>query len=172
VTTLEMEIKLMHYFGIRSNLIVPCVSDMSGIVPFEVDLLILSKSGYATAIEIKISEQDLKNDLNKNHIKNNNGIWPGGGRRFDHYFANLKHFYYAVPDELKQSTLNQIPEFAGLLTAKMIAGEIRIFTIRKPGRLFEKKWSLEMSFQLARLGAMRILSLKEKQLNANKACDM
>ena len=163
MTTLEMEIKLMHYFDVRRNVIVPCVSNWSDLVMFETDLLILSRSKYATAIEIKVSKSDLKNDLNKKHISQIDKWVYNGKFGFDHYFSNLKYFYYAVPEELQQDALSQIPSWSGLLTAKIYDGNYKIFEVRKPKVLFKTKWTDKMAFQLARLGAMRILSLKENK---------
>ncbi|MCH7826995.1 MAG: hypothetical protein IIC75_03305 [Bacteroidetes bacterium] len=162
IDTNKMEILLMNYFDIRRNLIVPCVTDRSDLTFFEIDLLVLSESKYATGIEIKVSKSDLQNDLNKKHIKKINEILPTGGTYLHHYFKNLKYFYYAVPEELKEDTLNQIPGWAGLLIAKKYVDEYHITEIRKPKLLFNTKWTDEMRYQLARLGTMRILTLKEK----------
>lgn len=66
--TIELEIAIMEYFGIRQNLIVPNVSwGMNGL--HECDVLILSKAGYATEVEIKISKPDLLKDRDKKHCK-------------------------------------------------------------------------------------------------------
>ena len=164
IKTAKMEIILMHYFGIRRNLIVPCVSNWSDLTLFEIDLLILSKSKYATAIEIKVSKSDLKNDLNKRHISQLDKCQWNGELGFNHYYKNLKHFYYAVPEELKEDALDQIPSWSGLLIAKKYGEHYHIVEIRKPKLLFNTKWTDEMRFQLARLGTMRILNLKENQI--------
>lgn len=176
MTTLEMEICLMRHFDIRQNLIVPCVTDLSLLTLFEIDLLVLSKSSYATAIEIKVSKADLKNDLKKNHISrlNANNFMNGHSYR-DHYFKNLKYFYYAVPEELKDDAINQIPDFAGLLICKKVDwynnGILtnRIIEVRKPHFLYSTKWTDKMRYDLARLGTMRILNLKQNinQLKGN-----
>ncbi len=50
--TIDIEIAVMAYLGIRKNLIVPNVS--WGLVTYEMDLLSLTQSRYATEIEIKI----------------------------------------------------------------------------------------------------------------------
>lgn len=63
MTTLEMEIALMRELNIRKNIIVPNVSFGMYFKGYgalhECDLLCLSKSGYATEIEIKIIKSDL-----------------------------------------------------------------------------------------------------------------
>ena len=52
--TIEMEVALMKHFGIRQNIIVPNVS--WSFLNYEADLVVLTKSNYATEIEIKISK--------------------------------------------------------------------------------------------------------------------
>ena len=157
-----MEILLMNYFDIRRNLIVPCVSDWSQLTLFEIDLLVLSKSKYATAIEIKVNKSDLKNDLKKKHISN---MKPIGEFYLERYYKNIKYFYYAVPEELEEAALLQIHNFSGLLVAKKCNGKNRIIQVRKPKLLFSNQWTDDMRYQLARLGTMRILGLKKKQNN-------
>lgn len=160
--TLEVEIGLMQHFDIRRNVIVPNVSDWSKCLRFEADMLILTKSGFATCIEIKVSKADLRRDLKKHHIARE--------QLHEHYFKNLKYFYYAVPQFLEDAALEQIPEFAGLLVMKKVFSlrfEKDIYQVevsRKPKKLFNRKWTDEEQFDLARLGTMRILGLKEKLL--------
>ena len=154
-----MEIALMYYFGITKNLIIPNVTDQSGLVRFESDILVLSKSGYATCVEIKVSKADLKNDLKKTHIKNCNSSVG-----FKRYFSNLKYFYYAVPKNLESEALNQIPSFAGLFVIDKYKGRSKVKVVRKPEMLFQTKWTDKMTYQLARLGALRILKYKSKLL--------
>ena len=48
----------MNFFNYRANLIVPNISWGLGL--HECDLLVLTSSGYATEIEIKVSKADLK----------------------------------------------------------------------------------------------------------------
>lgn len=171
MTTLEMEIELMKHFDIRRNIIVPNVTDMSGLVGFETDLLVLSKSGYATAIEIKVSKSDLKNDLKKNHIQRISNGWISeynGQTAKERYFKNIKWFYYAVPEYLQEEALKQIPDFCGLLVAREYKHSgINKVTFLNPNNrpaqiIYNKKWSLEMQLKLARLGTMRILKYKNK----------
>jgi len=169
INTAKMEVLLMKYFDIRMNIIVPCVSDWSNLTLFEIDLLILSKSKYATAIEIKISKADLKNDLKKKHINQIDKYLYNGKLGFDHYYENIKHFYYAVPEELKEEALDQIPSWSGLLIAKRFGEHNHIVQIRKPKILFKTKWNDEMRFQLARLGTMRILNLKQNLINKTQS---
>lgn len=172
MTTLEMEIHLMRYYDITQNLIVPNIQAWgSGLVRFETDLVVLSKAGFATGVEIKVSKADLKNDLKKDHIKDLNKVWLHGVTPLEAYYKNLKYFTYAVPEFLEEAALEQIPEFCGLLSCRKINythnyhrgdyTKMEIHTIRKPKILFKVKWDYKMRYNLARLGAMRILKYKE-----------
>lgn len=163
----------MNLYGITKNIIVPNVTILSGLVRFETDMLILSKSGYATAIEIKVSKADLKNDLKKNHIKRLNSNWRSstGKKAEEFYYKNIKHFYYAVPECLADYAKTQIPDFCGLLVASKheFYDKERISFLndfgKAPKLLFKTKWTIENQLKLARLGAMRILKYKNKLLN-------
>lgn len=130
------------------NLIVPNVS--WGLVNHECDLLSMSKSGYLTEIELKVSKSDLMNDFKKSHT---------------HYDKKIKYFYYAVPEELKAVALEVIPKEAGLIIAyKARNGHIKADAIKSPIARPAKALSDKDQFQLARLGTMRIWSLKTKLL--------
>ena len=158
MTTLEVEIALMNHFDIRRNLIVPNITDWSALnIRFETDLLVLSKSNYATGIEIKVSKSDLKNDLKKKQWRIDNHF------NRTHFFKPFKYFYYAVPDYLKDEALKQIPEWCGLIT--VYNGDYETEITRNPQLLNKNKWTEQQRYQLARLGAMRILSLKTKIQN-------
>ena len=165
MTTLQMELELMNYFKFTQNTIVNGVTEVSQLVNFEADLLILTKNRYATCVEIKVSKSDLKNDIKKKHIERI--------EKFDYYFKHLKYFYYAVPKELEQEALNQIPKFAGLIIVEEVNHEIwkgyRTRVVRKPTHLFSYQWSERQEKQLLRLGCLRIYNLKNKiNLTENK----
>jgi len=102
--------------------------------------------------------------LKKNHIK----ALPSKKQFF---FGKFKYFYYAVPPELEQEALAQIPDFAGLYVVGKDArrkGRFSVRTARKPKHLFTNKWSDKERLQLLRLGAMRILTLKKNILKTKK----
>ncbi len=64
----------------RSDIMVPNLS--WGLLPYEADFVVLSKSGYLTEVEIKRSWADFKRDFNKEHRHDDERIY---------------HFYYCVP---------------------------------------------------------------------------
>ena len=72
MTAKEMELHISRYFDLRQNIIVPNISWGMGL--HECDLLILSRAGYATEIEIKISAADLRKDSKKKHEHLSNKI--------------------------------------------------------------------------------------------------
>lgn len=151
INTLDIEVVMMKHLNIRQNLIVPNISwgmDVGGRSLHECDLLALSKSGFATEIEIKISKADLLKDKDKRHGHNHKAI------------AN---FYYAVPENLKQIALKSIPTRAGLFVVREYNNRHVVSKVKGCVRISNPiKWSEKDRMKLARLGTMRILGLKQK----------
>lgn len=146
ITTAEMEIAVANYFGVRQNLIVPNIS--WGLDIHECDLLICSKSGYLTEVEIKISKSDLIKDKEKRH---------------GHYNQRIKALYFAIPDYLyTEEIIAHIPNRAGILTVRYNGKRFVVLAEREA----EKSKGIAMTesekFNMARLGALRIWNLKRK----------
>lgn len=155
--TLELEIKVMQYFGVQENVVVPNVYNGIGL-NYEADIVVLNKSNYATEIEIKTSKADLMKDKEKKNYHNSN---------------LFKYLFFAVPENLKEIALKEIPVSAGLFLIR------KNTEIKKNGIVYYKeiivsreavkneaclKWSDEQRNNLMRLGTMRILGLKQKVL--------
>ena len=115
MNTPEMEKLIYWYFKESSLVIVPKVSGNNwwldteadpmiwkNIVNHECDILIVTKNHYLTEVEIKISLSDLKADFKKKH---------------QHKDENIKNFYYAFPEEMKEKALELIPKECGILIA-------------------------------------------------------
>ncbi|WP_338980631.1 MmcB family DNA repair protein [Fusobacterium nucleatum] len=115
MNTPEIEKLIYLYFEKSSLVIVPKVSGNNwwldteadpmiwkNIVNHECDMLIVTKNRYLTEVEIKISLSDLKADFKKEH---------------QHKDENIKNFYYAFPEEMKDKAIELIPEEAGILIA-------------------------------------------------------
>jgi len=145
MTTLELEIAVMEFFGVRRNIIVPNVS--WGIANLhECDILVLSTSNYATEVEIKISRNDLLKDKEKRH---------------GHYHNHIARFYYAIPDKLQDLALEIIPDRAGLF----IHNGRHLKKIKECKRNTRAhQWSDKERNKLTHLGTMRILGMKKKIL--------
>lgn len=155
--TLDMEVALMGYLGVRASLIVPNIS--WGCDLHECDLLLITKAGFAWEIEIKTSKADLIKDKEKRH------------RHFSH---KIKYLYFALPQHLIDD-INHVPERAGIIIVskrKPYPGEKPPFDpclylsckkIREPQKsTFNYRFSDQEKYEVARLGAMRILGLKQK----------
>lgn len=155
MTTLDMEIAVMMHVGIRANLCVPNVSwGIHGL--HECDVLALTKSGYATEYEIKVSKSDLKADMKKSH---------------GHDHPYIVALFYVVPMKLKVFALSIIPETSGLIVVEKLKSynfpwrEQRYSAIQERSAVRRKnaiKWSDGDRYDLARLGTLRILGLKTK----------
>lgn len=161
VKCIDIELAIMSEFDYRRNLIVTNVSNQMNVVAFETDVLVLTNSGYAYGFEIKISKSDLRADFKKPQHTGLN-IIRNGKTGLERYYGKLKHFSYAVPEELKELALELIPDFCGLwLYRKNEYPHVSYFyCARKPKKLFDYKWSFDQRYELARLGTMRIYSLK------------
>ncbi len=148
-TTIEIELALSKHFDIRRNTIVPNISWGLGL--HECDILMLSKSGYATEIEIKVSRSDLKKDKEKRH---------------NHSSSKIKNFWFAIPEKLGvEFALSHIPERAGLIVVTT-HGQCMFHKepiVNKSARKFNEQEVLKM----AQLGAMRIWGLKSKVVDKN-----
>ena len=137
----NIESAVVNFYDPRANLIVPNV--FWGMFDHECDLLVLTKSGYAIEIEIKISAWDLKRDLKK---------------KGHHASKKLKKLYFAIPEKLSEYS-EYIPEHAGIIT---VDNKFKCTISRKAKITGNYKFSDAERYQIARLGALRIWGLKKK----------
>lgn len=164
---IEVALAKSRFFDYRKNIVAFNVNGWSGTLPIfhECDMLVLSKSGYLTEIEIKRSWSDFLADFKKKHHHESEGL--------------IKYFYYCVPDALYERVKDYLYEkdidCAGIITYDEELG-ISIRAIRKKPFLKGeepydrlgitqpdyKKLFLEQQLEIARLGAMRVIGLKEK----------
>lgn len=86
-----------------------CLPNSNSFTSWEADLLVCSKAGYLTEIEIKVDRQDWRNDKKKDKFKLNYSGAPAHGWGF------IKQFYYAVPLPLAEAWKEmEIPDYAGV----------------------------------------------------------
>ena len=162
ISTIEIECEIAKYFGIRTNIIVPNISwGLAGM--HECDMFIIKKTGFAVEVEIKISKSDLLADFKKghNHIDRKNRI---------------VEFYYAMPYDLYEKVKDLIPEGAGIITcewnynAYLKKHNMFTHTQRKAIRIKgARALTQEEQFKVAKLGTMRIWSLKQKIIKNGQA---
>ena len=81
LTAKDIEISVAKYMDPRVNLIVPNASWGLGL--HECDLLVISKAGYASEVEIKVSKADLLRDREKRH---------------GHASDRIKALWFALPE--------------------------------------------------------------------------
>jgi len=162
IKCIDIELAIMKKFDFRKNLIVPSITNMMSIVHFETDMLVITPSGYAYGFEIKVSKSDLKADFNKPHHSKFDQM-RNGKTGLQRYYGKFKYFSYAVPEELKEYALEVIPEFCGLWVIRKsdVSGLFIFREARSPKKLFDRKWSSDEIYNVARLGAMRIYNLKQ-----------
>jgi len=153
LNSLDIETAVASYFDWRVNMIVPNISWGLGI--HECDLLIVSKAGYCTEVEIKVSKSDLKADLKKRH---------------GHKSRLIKKLYFAIPDYL-QDCVELIPARAGIITVTS-DGRQRCKCIRKPEITAARKLTSEQYLHLGRLASMRIWGIKQALKYKTKAIDI
>ena len=158
---LDIEIAIMSHCNYRSNIIVPNVSWGIAGLKYECDLVVLSKSNYATEIEIKTSKQDLIKDKSKKHYHDSN---------------LFKYLYFAVPTFLVETALAEIPNSAGLYSIYFSKNKDIVdnyFSIQnnkydidviRSAKINKEclKWTDKQRIKLLELGCMRICGLKEK----------
>ena len=164
MTTLEMEIALAAHFNHRQNLIVPGVH--WGFFIHEIDLFVLTKAGYAYEVEIKVSKADLVKDKGKRHQHRDDK-------------GRIKYLYFAIPESLKAEIVH-IPDRAGIIVVEKYMGKWGRYVkdryetyekeayncrlMRAPEMLGTYKFSDSERYTIARLGALRIWSMKDKLL--------
>ncbi len=147
-TAKEIEIAIAQWFGYREHVIVPNVS--WGFLTYEADLLVLSSSGYAWEVEIKISRGDLVRDKHKRH---------------NHESRKVRQLWFAIPEKLT-NCIDHVPERAGVL---VVSTDGKVRELRKPtANEFAIKLTDAQQFQIARLGAMRVWDLKKR---ISKSCN-
>lgn len=165
----EIEKMLAEHWGIRQNLVVPNVS-WGFFATHEADLVVITKSGYLTEIEIKRSWTDFLADFKKD---------------FYHADDRIAQFFYAVPECMVVPCLEYIdrkkeegPEFfKGRIPGVVLyrtpdeSKYRRVEVARLPSatrkhetvKLTEKEISA-----IARLGTLRYWSLLDKLAAAEK----
>lgn len=158
--TLDMEIAISRFFGIRQNTIVPNL--FWGMFDYELDLCVLSKAGYATEVEIKSTRTDLIKDKLKPH---------------GHHNEMIKYLYFALPYHLLKD-VEHVPERAGILIVRyQEAWELHPFKrdafwsctrFREPEMNYNRQWTDCERAKMLRLAAMRIWTLKRQLQKARK----
>lgn len=163
IRCIDIELAIFGLYDVRQHIIVPNVSSQMCLVPFETDMLVLTKSGYAIGFEIKVSKGDLLADLKKIQYTKFIGKENGSMLQELFYAKKFKYFYYAVPKRLEEIALSIIPNFVGLYVyEKLEYPDIPTFKcIKEAKKLNTESWPEKKINELMRLGCMRIPALKQ-----------
>jgi len=149
-TALDIEIAVAEHIGYRQHLIVPNIS--WGIhLGHEADLLVITKSGYAWEIEIKISKSDLVADGLKYH---------------DHYSPKISRLYFAIPDFLEEC----VPLIQANAGVFLVSEYGLVKLLRTPKINNQHKFSDTERMKVAMLGCMRIFTLKKHLKKVGDKC--
>lgn len=155
-TTSEIEVAIAKHFDIRKNIIVFGVTEISGLVQHECDVLIMARNGYLTEVEIKRSYTDFLNEFKKSH------------NHLDDTVQKIHKFYYCVPKSIVEKVIAKLIEMEWQCDGVYSYNEdedIRLswHKVELPYKArLARKLFIEEQLQLARLGAMRVVALKEK----------
>lgn len=141
---LDIEIAVAKYFGHRQHLIVPNISWGLGF-SHELDVLVMTRAGYVTEIEIKTTKADLKRDLLKRH---------------QHQSPKIRQHFIAVPKALTATALEFFKPPWGILSVcedSRYVERVRDSTKNKSARPL----SVSEINHLYELASMRVWTLKE-----------
>lgn len=149
VDEIELAIRNSGMFNKRQDIFVPNIS--WGLLNHEADLVVITKSGYLSEIEIKRSWSDFLADFKKGH---------------GHKDERVYKLYYAVPESIAQKVIAFFIENKVANNGLIIYGEdggCKINYIPEtPYFSGGRKLFIEECLTIARLGCMRIFALKSK----------
>lgn len=149
---IEVALAKSNFFNFVRNIIAFNVNGWGGELNLwhECDMLVLTKSGYLTEIEIKRSWSDFLADFKKKHRHESEGI--------------IKNFYYAVPYSIVVKVYNYLVQNNISCNGVLYYTEdldIRYYCFIERKNTY-RKLNLSQQLQVARYGAMRSVMLKEK----------
>ena len=138
-------------YGVLSPNSIKYVMENLTVYKWESDTLLVTKSGYAYEIEIKISRADFKNDFKHKEKKHlfleGTGMKDALGTEYDDRWRP-NYFYYAVPEGLISP--DEVPDYAGLIYIHPLSSwpHFRVDNVKVATQLHKTK------FDAGRLGLM------------------
>lgn len=146
IEEIEVMLATSKEFDFRRNLFVTNVD--WGLLNHEADVIVMSKNGYLTEIEIKRSKADLRADFKKNHKHND---------------ILIKNLYFCIPTSLKDECLELIKTHNYKVFGLILYDDNKRFKIHHIGdRNNFRRLTNDERYRLARLGCIRVVALKEK----------
>lgn len=130
-----------------------------GLLEYEADFVVISKSGYMTEVEIKRSLADFKADFHKSHT---------------HDAEQVYYFYYCVPEKIYDKAIEFLhncklgdcnADYPAVLYYTETGEIVYPGFVSKYSKGKHRKLFIEEILQVARLGQLRYWNLLEKSLN-------
>lgn len=153
-----------HHFGYRKRL---CVPNTTEFVPWEADLLAMTPAGYLDEVEVKLSQHDFMRDFTSKPGKHKVlSCAVGTVRNEKSRERAIARFWFAVPEEMRDFALQNLPQYAGLLVIRVHKGRYwRVdVAVEAPRRVWLRPLSTEERYNLARLGAMRLWTVLRRNM--------
>lgn len=141
---LDIEIAVAKHFGYRQHLIVPNIAWGLGF-SHELDVLVMTRAGYVTEVEIKTSKADLKRDLLKSHA---------------HASDKIRQHFLAVPKALSVFALQTFQPPWGVLSIDEDSKWITVLRESKKNKNARALRPDEIN-HLYELASMRVWTLKQ-----------
>jgi len=136
------------FFARRQLAVLPNVS--WAFLDWEADLLVMTKTGYLTEVEIKVSLQDWKADFEKRKWKQFQNRSP------------IKYFYYAAPQGLAERYSElQLPPGAGVILVPPEGSPVKL---RRAEARPVAALTFEQQHRLLRLAAIKAWGLFHKPI--------
>ncbi len=156
INEIELLIFNSGIFNKRQDIFVPNVS--YGLLEHEADLVVMTKSGYLSEIEIKRSWADFLADFKKPH---------------GHKDERVYRFYYAVPEKIAELVIEYIQDHQVPTDGVIVYYENGTYSFTPGGKMgvyysHGRKLFMEEQLTIARLGCMRIWNLKQKIVESSK----
>lgn len=148
INEIELAIVNSGIFNKRGDIFVPNVS--WGLLNHEADMVVMTKSGYLTEIEIKRSWEDFKADFKKGH---------------GHDDVRIYKLYYCVPVSIRDKVINHLKEiYNDMIPGIMTYDDDRNVRVENNSYPYigGRKLFIEEQLTIARLGCMRVWNLKQK----------
>ncbi len=133
----------------RSDIMIPNLS--WGLLPYEADFVVVTKSGYLTEVEIKRSWSDFLADFKKKH---------------KHDAEQVYYFYYCVPEKITEQVVEylrqkELPLAVLSYNDSGVVKSIGYGYSSLNGK--HRKLFIEEQLTIARLGQLRFWNLLEAQ---------
>lgn len=129
--------KAIYNRGFLSHSTIKYYTENLWIYEWESDIWLMTKSGYAYEVEIKISRNDYKNDFKHKVFKHT--LLESSEKTDVDKRMSPNYFYYAVPTGL--IAIDEVPDYAGLLYVTITdnAWSDRVDVIKKAPAMHKEK---------------------------------